>query len=199
MINVIYHIEIIFGGGALTTLLAGLVRMAEKGLAEKPFWTDLYMRPYQQVVRREIELAGLQPGERVLHIGAGSVPFTAVHLARQGKVRVTAIDRDQSAVARGSRCVQKLGLANAVRISGGEGADCSLAGYSAVFIALQAAPKLQIFRHLFRYGPPGLRVVARQPRSTLAMIYDSLPPYWEPVGRVTQDKATFSHSVLYIV
>ena len=73
--------------------IAKTVRKFEVLASKLPTLSRLYMYPYKNVVKREIELANLEPGARVLQIGAGSVPYTALYLASLGDF-VTALDID---------------------------------------------------------------------------------------------------------
>jgi hypothetical protein len=175
-----------------------LVQLFEGTVIHVPPLVGLYMRPYREVVCREIKLSGLRAGERVLQIGAGSVPFTAIYLAHLAGVRVQAIDIDECAVARGRRCVRRLGLEHLVQVVRGNGVDYPPDDYQVVFVALQAEPKTEILEHFLTNGSPGLRVVVRQPRNQFRAHYDQLPASWRPVSRVSQDKITFAYSLLYV-
>lgn len=182
----------------MSGMVQKLVQVLEGTIVQVPSLASLYMRPYREVVRREIELSGLHSGEYVLQIGAGSVPFTAIYLAHLAGARVRAIDIDECAVARGRRCVRRLGLEHLVQVARGDGIDYPPDDYQVVFVALQAEPKAGILEHFLTNGSPGLRVVVRQPRNQFRAHYDQLPAFWHPVSRVLQDKATFAYSLLYV-
>lgn len=178
-------------------LICPVVRAGEKAFMSIPFLSRLYMAPYRKVVQREIELAGLKAGERVLQVGAGSIPFSAIYLAQLGGVSVCAIDIDQQAIARARKKVQELNLAHRVRVELGNGKDFPLTGFTAAFIALQAAPKEEIISHIMNKGRGGMRVVVRQPRERLVSQYSRVSGNWPCQGKTRHKMVTFSCSLLF--
>lgn len=174
------------------------VRAVERALLRAPWLAQLYMAPYKGVVEKEIELAQLKPGEKVLQIGAGSIPFSAVYLARLARVFVCAIDIDRQAVERARRWTRELQLEAQIEVEYGDGKDFPLAGFSAAFVALQAEPKAEIITHLLTAGQPGFRVVARQPRASFRSQYSEVPRSWPNKGEVRQTMVTFSSSLLFV-
>ena len=174
------------------------VGVMERALLKVPPLGRLYMAPYKRVVKKEIELAQLTPGKKVLQIGAGSLPFSAIHLARLAGVFVCAIDIDQRAVKRARRWIRNLNLEAQIEVEHGDGKDFPPTGFSAAFVALQAEPKAEIIKHLMAASPPGFKVVVRQPREQFRSQYSAVPSSWPKRGEVRQAMITFSASLLFV-
>lgn len=158
----------------------------------------LYMYPYKSVVLREIGLSDVEPGARVLSIGAGSVPYTALHLARMGDFQVIALDIDPAAVQCAQEWVQRMGYSDRIRVEYSGGNDYPLKGIAAAFIALQVEPKEDVMDYLMEHGQRGLKIIVREPSERYASQYDPIPDKWRPVSRIYQGMSTFTYSNLYI-
>ena len=180
------------------SFISASVRITERILGAVPILARFYMAPYQTVVQKEIELACLKPGERVLQIGAGSIPFTAIHLAQLAKVRVCAIDRDQQAVLRARQFIKKLRLTDCIQVEVGDGCNYPLDDFTAAFVALQAEPKREIIAHFVKNGGQGIRTVVRQPRKEFFSQYSAVPKTWPYQGKTAQEMLTFASSLLFI-
>ena len=178
-------------------IISPVVRATEKALLAVPALARLYMAPYKTVVQKEIKLAGLRPGERVLQIGAGSIPFRAIYLMKLADVSVCAIDIDRGAVRRAREWIRRLQLADRIQIEAGDGRSFPVHGFTAAFVALQAEPKREILAHLLRAGPDGFRIIARQPRKKFSSQYSMVPKNWQHQGEIKQPMITFSSSLLF--
>lgn len=159
------------------------------------FW--LYCRIYRGVVDREISLAGIRPGEHVLQVGCGAIPFTAIHLALRAGARVTAIDNDPVAAGRARRALQRFLPGAAVRVVAGDGTGTLPPGFSAAIVSLQVREKETVLENLERQALPGARFVFRQPIPAHAPAYGPLPAGRTPAASTPQSMRTFRDSCLY--
>lgn len=130
---------------------------------------------YKKMIAREAQLVDLKPGERVLHIGGGSFPFTAIHLALQG-FKVQVVDMDRGAVKRARKVVEKWGLEDFIEIVAANGLEVSGAGFDAVWISLHVDPKEEIIKKLLSTLPASGRIIYRNPRGILRHYYPTVDP-----------------------
>jgi protein-L-isoaspartate O-methyltransferase len=77
---------------------------------------------YHRLMEREVKLACLKPGARVLHIGCGHLPMTALHLAGMG-FSVEAIDCDPAAVRSARQMVRRHSQDERITVSEADGRD----------------------------------------------------------------------------
>ncbi len=176
-----------------------VVALLEKKAVAGSILAALYSRHYNDVVSREIELAGITSTDRVLNIGCGGIPFTAIIINRLTGARVYAVDRDNEAVEVAKRCIKSCGLENGVTAACIDGTAKIPFDYDVALVALQAEPKKAIFENLISQGSPGARLIFRRPRKELAHQYDLLPEEPQPCELVCQNEITFDSSVLYTV
>ena len=88
----------------------------EKVLTRLPLLSFFYSRPYRGVVEREVKLAAIGDGDVVVNIGCGSVPFTAIYLARLTGAKIVALDKEKEAVECARRYIKARGLADIIRV-----------------------------------------------------------------------------------
>ncbi len=178
-------------------LIAGLTSRWEKLLCRSTFVSRIYSRPYQQVVRREIQIASISTTDVVLNVGCGAVPFSAMYTALFSGARVWAVERQPDAARLAEKCINSWGLQKQVDVITADAACSIPQGFTAALVALQAEPKEAIFRRLCEAAGPGARLVFREPSTQFAGQYDSLADLYQADGFTRQDMVTFDRSLLY--
>ncbi|MBK5936515.1 methyltransferase domain-containing protein [Halorhodospira halophila] len=182
-------------------LIAPGVAALERWSARWPLLFHLYAWPYRRLVARELRLAGVVPGERLLHVGCGALPFTAVLAARLGGARVIAVDRSAAAVAGAQAVVAHLGLAGEgpgrVRVLCADAAADALPEVDVALIALQACPRTSILANIRRQRAPA-RILFRLPRPGLEGQYGAAPDGETAAGSCRHGMPTFDRTALYL-
>lgn len=178
-------------------IIPSLVAFLEKKVAGNRALVTLYANYYQQVLDNEINLAAITAGDRVLNVGCGAIPFTAILTAKMTGARVWAIDCDEAAVKVARQCVASQQLDHLVTVMHLDGAGIIPFDFDVAIVALQAQPKKDILENLINRGGTQARLVFRRPRNEMVHQYDLLPPMPLFSDFIIQDKATFDRSVLY--
>ncbi len=178
-------------------IIPRLVAILEKIVAGNKTLVGLYANFYSDVIENEIKLAAISAKDRVLNIGCGGIPFSALLIAKLSGARVWAVDCDMKAVQVARCCVAAQKLDHLITIVHLNGVDPVPFDFDVALVALQARPKKAILDNLLQTGNSNCRLIFRRPRREMAHQYDLLPPkpvYSDIVG---QDKTTFDSSVLY--
>ncbi len=178
-------------------IIAPLVAQFEKYGSILPVIPALYALPYRRVLDREINLAGITHKDKVLNIGCGGIPYSAIYIARKTGARVHAVDIDEQAVVCAQRCIASQGLSHLITLEHSPGEHTRCTDFTAALVALQARPKQAILEHLLAQGASGRRVIMRRAQPHLHGEYDPLPELYSFQGEVMQHMKTFISSVLY--
>jgi 2-polyprenyl-3-methyl-5-hydroxy-6-metoxy-1,4-benzoquinol methylase len=130
---------------------------------------------YHRLIEREVKLASLKPGARVLHIGCGHLPMTALHLAGMG-FSVEAIDCDPAAVRSARQMVRRHSQEERITVSEADGRDIDCSTFDAVWISLVVGDKRRIVTQALQSLRPGACVLYRNRRRPLTFLYPRLAP-----------------------
>jgi hypothetical protein len=129
----------------------------------------IYRTFLRRMVRKEIALCGLNPGDRVIQIGVGSLPQTVRYLAELG-ANVEALDNDPVAVVNASRYLSKFDRDGRVSVSQADGLETDCNAADAVWLGFVVYPKEEILKRAFASLKEGGRLVYRNPVGLLSLL-----------------------------
>lgn len=129
---------------------------------------------YDRMVEDEVAAARIHEGDRVLCIGGGPVPYTALRIWKLTGAPVTVVDSDLKAVNTAARLIRGMEMEESITVLYSEGESVDATGYSVVHVALQVTPRERVLENIRKSLPEKARVLVRSPRhqvlhETLAM------------------------------
>ena len=133
-------------------------------------------RYYRDVINKEISLANITKHDRILCIGGGFCPFSAILLHQTTGAEVTVIDNDSDCVPKALEVIKRLGLSSYIHLLHQDGgcAEFSLSEFSIVHFALQVTPMEYVFAEVERKVHPGTKLLVRRPKGHLNKMYCKL-------------------------
>lgn len=155
---------------------AGLLKGFEYLGSRWPALGRLYGRLfYGPMVRRELELAAVDGRHRILHLGCGPLPLTAMVLAEAG-LRVDAVDRDPEAASSAARVIAGSGLDQRINVICADGCEVDYAGYDAVWVSFHVHPRRECLERILLTLNGGGRIIYRNPRGWRKGLYSHVEP-----------------------
>ncbi|AFS77432.1 hypothetical protein Curi_c03570 [Gottschalkia acidurici 9a] len=130
-----------------------------------------YSLYYKDIVEKEVELGQLTEEDKVLCIGGGPFPCTALEIAYQTGAKVCVVDCDPVAVSCAQRVIDKLNMSERVRVFISRGEDIDPSKYSVIHMALQVFPKDKILKNILKRCSSETRVLVRSPKEHLKSLY----------------------------
>ena len=155
-------------------MIIAWTKWMEKKCACSNFLVNLYGLYYRETVKKEIELAEVRENDRILCIGGGSIPSTAIQMANLTKAEIDVIDMDPKAVINARKLINRIGLDGQVSILQGKGEDMDVGCYDVIHVALQVSPKEKVVDHLWANSKKGTRIIVRMPKKKLKSFYSCL-------------------------
>lgn len=110
---------------------------------------------------KEVAVLHLTPGEKILHLGCGTLPTTSLLIAQTAPVHVVGIDNNKIAVRIAQRFIKRKNLAESITIQYGDEGHFSLNDFDAIFIAINVWPLDRVLRHLATTMKPSARILCR--------------------------------------
>jgi len=118
-------------------MIAVCTECIERNFSKSNFLIKLYGLYYRNIVKNEVKLAGIRSCDRILCIGGGPIPSTAIEMARQTDACVHVIDMDGTAVVCARDVIKKLGLAHKITVEQARGEEVDISPYNVIHVALQ--------------------------------------------------------------
>ena len=154
----------------ITTITQKIEYMA----ARNSFVYEIVALYYKDIVKKEAELADIRENDRVLCIGGGACPFSAIMLHRLTRAKITVIDNNLNCVLVSRHAISQMGYSNSIEILYDDG--CTIDPYksSVVHLALQVCPLEQVFQTVKDRVAPGTRILVRKPKESIKELYSDM-------------------------
>jgi hypothetical protein len=148
--------------GSLKNLVDIIFIISEKIGYNFDIISSNYIYLYSNVVNKEINLANISSRDRILVIGAGSIPSTSIILANNTKAQINSIDIDKKAVIKALLFIEKIGLQNRIHIEYSNGINYPIKNYNIIFILYGVKQKLELLQYLSNNIDDNMRIIYRE-------------------------------------
>lgn len=146
----------------------------EKRISFSELLINLYKKYYKKIVDYEIEIADIKDNDKVLCIGGGPIPCTALRIAKMTRSEIHIIDMDDEAVQRAKRVIEKAGLKDRIFVKTGNGEEIDPENFDVIHIALQVKPKELVLENILNKSKKGTRIVVRMPKERKKFFYSNI-------------------------
>lgn len=169
----------------------------ERILVRIPPFSHLYCSFYRKTVEEEGIFADIDSDDRLLFIGGGAIPYSALILAKKAK-HVTVVDCDSFSATLAQGLIKRLGVRN-ITVACERGENLNLQEHSIIFIPLQAEPKQRILQNVKSKCKLGTKILMRIPKKSFSGVYTTLESiklkrYKEKkVKQLTYDRVVMFH------
>lgn len=154
-----------------TNLENRFVNFLKKGVAQYYLDYPLYAR-FERLISREVELLdGVKPN-RLLFIGSGPMPITALCLQHRLGTQIDCLERNVEAVYESKEALRLMGCENRINIFQGYGESIDVSEYDAVLIALLAKPKYDILKNIRETAPDHVKIICRTSEGARTVFYE---------------------------
>lgn len=109
-----------------------------------PFYLDFY----QDMVYNEIKAINLSKDTKILHIGSGSIPATAILYVKKTDNYVTGIDIDKKSIKKSKIVLKSLDLSNKVTLVNAEGIDFDYSSFDLIIVSQGVNPCFDILKKI---------------------------------------------------
>lgn len=136
------------------------------------FYDELF---YYELMESELSLTNLESESKILHIGTGPRPMTAIFLAERG-FYIEGLEIDDQARIKSQKLIKDKGLTSRINIFSGNGDKVDYTKYDAIWLSLHVEPKRHILNKILNEATQGTKIVYRNPASWLTKFYQPVCP-----------------------
>lgn len=156
--------------------------------------THNYLARYHTLAANEAELAEMTAADRVLFIGSGPFPISAIEYARQTRARVDCVEMLTDKANTSQYVIDRLGFSHLVKVHNADGQSFPAADYSVIVVGVMAQPKQAIIDNIERNGRSNVRLLSRTTHRLRQFIYPAAEFQtnrlaWSSVHYATKDQA----------
>lgn len=145
-----------------------ITKKIEKNAINNKLIRNLLFSYYVPIVKKEILLSPIKCTDKLLFIGGGYIPCTAILFLKYTKANITVIDNDINALDNSKKLINKLNLNN-INIVHCDGLDMDFSDFSVIHIAMQVEPLTEIFNKI--YNISNSKIILRKPKDKLKKGY----------------------------
>lgn len=121
----------------------------------------MYENYMRAALKEEVIMADITKNDRVLHIGCGFYPITAILLSNKTGASVTGIDRNQNAIQVAEKHLQKRNIKN-VEVKYGDGINYSGRNFDVIIITSSVTPIIKVLKNILKNSDKDCKIICRE-------------------------------------
>lgn len=133
-------------------MLMRLTKYSEYIGARSNAFSTFFHAYYKNLIKREVTLLDLKKAQRILFIGSGADPLSALNLKAYTTAHITLCDHDKSMIESARKKLRTQHI-KAVSYLHKAGMDCSFEDYDVIYIAKQVNDKNAIINKILSLAP----------------------------------------------
>lgn len=127
-----------------------------------PILLPLFLLYYKKTINREIKLGKIAKDDKVLFIGGGPLPWSALQTAKKTGATVKIIDNCPLAIEYSQQVIDDFDANELVNVDYGDGTTIDPKKFTVICIAKQACPQQEILENIWCNCQKGARIIVRQ-------------------------------------
>lgn len=135
--------------GPIKKIMDLFYAIVEKIACQFPIIQSLYIKPYRSMIKQEISMFSLPENPRVLIIGCGSLPVTALALDEMYPVSIDCVDIDINAVTNAKSVLSSMNKDN-ITVHQKNGLDCSVDLYDIIYLLYGIQDQINMLKYISR-------------------------------------------------
>lgn len=126
------------------------------------FIAELYEKTVGNEYRNERDKFNLSKSKKILHIGCGSYPITALILAEMNGIRIVAIDHNKKCIKIARKVLEQKNMNGKISAELGEGINYPLKGFDTIIASGCSLPKIQVINHILQNSDKKSKIIIRE-------------------------------------
>jgi len=141
---------------------------------------DKIAKAYEKTVgreyKKEIENFNLKEDKKILHIGCGAYPISALILASLDNIKIVTIDSSHRSIKLANKIIQKKNLEDKIKAEYGDATKYPLDGFDTIIISGCSIPKIQVFSHIIKNAKSNSKIIIRDTFLDIESIISNIAP-----------------------
>ncbi len=125
---------------------------------------------YTPMIKKEIRLAKVDHMSKVLFIGGGPLPMSALLLKRFTDAQITIVDCNSAVIKKAENVIKKSGVI--IQVIHAYGQEVEIKDYDTIIVAKQVVSQDCVLRHLINKANPKTKIILRHRLQTHPLCTD---------------------------
>jgi len=121
----------------------------------------LYEKTIGDAYRNERNKFNLSTSKKILHIGCGFYPITAMILAEMNGAEIVTIDKNYKSVRLARKVISRKKLDKKIKAEVGNGTDYPLDNFDTIIVSGCSFPKIDVLKHIIKNSKQKTRIIIR--------------------------------------
>lgn len=158
---------------------------------------DLISRYYKPLIKKEIRLANIKKDDKIMCIGGGNCPMSAILLQKYTGAEVTILDCNKQCCICAETLIEQKNLEN-LRVLCCNGCDAPCEKFDIIHLAMQISPLESTLKNLMARSNSGTKFLVRIPKKSLSNLYSPFRQKLKAVQHVKHHLLTnLGHTLLF--
>jgi 2-polyprenyl-3-methyl-5-hydroxy-6-metoxy-1,4-benzoquinol methylase len=150
-----------FRTGSLKTFMDSMYIFFEKFALHFDILSSYYLRLYDELVEKEVNMAKVTSDDLILVIGCGSLPATSLLIAMKTKAKIVSIDIDNEAIHNASWFIKHLNFEDRMKTENVDGLHYPVQRFDVIFVLYGVKQQKEILKYLSHNMKKNARVIYR--------------------------------------
>jgi hypothetical protein len=137
----------------------------------------LYQNTIGKAYKKEFENFQLSDSKKILHIGSGAYPLTAIMFTKYLPAHIVSIDKNSVAVKLSKKLIHKKKLNNKITIDKSDGSSYPLSNFDTVIISGCSVPIFDLLNYVFLNSNKDCKIIIRLNEKQYHQIIDFIDNY----------------------
>jgi len=121
-----------------------------------------YQNSLENEYKRESEIFKLENSKKILHIGCGAYPLSAMLLYELNGGKIVGIDNNTKFVRFAKSVIDKRKFTDRIEIKHGDGETFPLDDFDTIIISGCSVPRIKVLSHIFETAKPNTKIIVRE-------------------------------------
>lgn len=126
------------------------------------FIAKLYDKTVGNEYRKERDKFNLSKSKKILHIGCGTYPITALILAELNSVKIVTIDHNEKCIKIARKILKQKNMNKKITAQLGDGINYPLKGFDTIIVSGCSLPKIQVINHVLQNADKKTTIIIRE-------------------------------------
>jgi len=144
-------------------LLDRLYNIYEIIFTNMSFFSFLYLKFHEPSVKKEIKMADISKSDKILHIGCGAIPYTAVIVSKELNTEITGIDNQARSINLAKKFLIKHKIHNKIHVEKESGETYNVSNFDIILISYGIGDIEAVLKNVFDNLKNNGKIILRKP------------------------------------